>query len=76
MLDTTRAITFEHLPGAYFFSDAAVQEATRYENAVAAHQANGDEAALWDDLAALGYDRDEIEWHVRNRGKRMAQGYT
>jgi hypothetical protein len=44
--------------------------ATRYENVVAAYQIAGDEAALWEGLAALGFDERDIQWHVDNRGKR------
>jgi hypothetical protein len=87
MLDTTKAasidvagaITFEQLPGAHFFGQAAVEDhayaATRYENCVDAYQITGDETELWEALPALGFDRDEIQWHVDNRGRRMEQGY-
>ena len=67
------------LPAAHFASKRALEEcraeATQYEQAVAAYEADGDEATLWGVLAGLGYDRREIDWHAHNRGRRLVQGY-
>ena len=35
---------------------------------------NLDEAELWAQLNALGYDSSEVEWHISNPGRRMEQG--
>ena len=40
------------------------------------YAAGGDEADLWDDLVALGVDRDEILWRVDRPGRRMEQVYA
>ena len=32
---------------------------------------NLDEAELWAELTALGYDAIEIDWHIANPGQRM-----
>jgi hypothetical protein len=46
-----------------------------YANAVRDYaRGNLDEAELWAELTALGYDAFEIEWHIANPGQRMAQG--
>jgi hypothetical protein len=50
-------------------------EAKSYEAAVAEFAADGDEASLWEDLRALGFDNDEISWHAHRRGQRMKIGY-
>jgi hypothetical protein len=75
-LDVASEITFEQLPGAHFFSQAAVfacgYEATRYEGAV--YELTGDGIALWEDLGSLGYDAREIHWHADNPGRRMERG--
>jgi hypothetical protein len=70
---------FGQLPGAHFYSEQAVNNyayaATRYENIVAQYDFDGDEADLWESLRGLGFDRNEIQWHVAHRGERMQQGY-
>ena len=41
-----------------------------YANAVRDYaRGNLDEAELWAELTALGYDAFEIEWHIANPGK-------
>ena len=35
---------------------------------------NLDEAELWVELTALGYNSFEIEWHIANPGRRMSRG--
>ena len=43
-----------------------------YANAVRDYaRGNLDEAELWAELTALGYDAFEIEWHIANPGQRM-----
>lgn len=43
-----------------------------YANAVRDYvRGNLDEAELWAELNALGYDAFEIEWHIANPGQRM-----
>jgi hypothetical protein len=77
MLPATKGADHEHaqrqyrrsrLPGASFEGAAALAEhrvtAEAYEAAVRHYGAGGEEAELWDDLAALGFDRDEIQWHL------------
>jgi hypothetical protein len=68
------------LPGAYFFTPESVTEfraeAEDYERAAMEFEQYGCEATLWDALRNLGLNYDEIEWHVANRGKRMARGYV
>jgi hypothetical protein len=72
-------ITAIGLPAARFDSLASIEtfrgEAERYEAAVAAYQADGEEAALWEALAGLGYDHEAIRWHIGRCGERMPQGY-
>ena len=42
-----------------------------YTNAVRDYaRGNLDEAELWAELTALGYDAFEIEWHIANPGQR------
>ena len=42
-----------------------------YTNAVRDYaRGNLDEAELWAELTALGYDAFEIEWHIANPGRR------
>jgi hypothetical protein len=64
------------LPGGHFADAASLREfrpeARAYEAIIAADL---DEADLWPALAALGFDRREIQWHVDNPGTRMRQGY-
>lgn len=52
------------------------REAARYEHAVALFAVDGEEAALWEDLTVIGFDADEVQWHVDNRGQRVAIGYV
>ena len=79
-LDVAGAVTFCDLPGARFNSERAVHEhgyvASRYEGVVAAYELCGDEPTLWHDLAGLGFNAVEIQWHADNRGRRMEQGYA
>ena len=43
-----------------------------YANAVRDYaRGNLDEAELWAELTALGYDAFEIEWHIANPGQCM-----
>ena len=67
-------------PGAVFDSAAALAEfrsdAERYEAAVSAYAAGGDEADLWEALGRLGVNRLEIQWHVDQPGKRMRRGFA
>lgn len=35
---------------------------------------NLDEAELWVELVAVGYNSFEIEWHIANPGRRMSRG--
>ena len=78
-MDIGNALTFGELPGAHFASERAVNDhgyvATRYENVVAKFDVDGDEAELWESLVGLGFENDEIEWHVAHRGERMKRGY-
>jgi len=64
MLKIEVSFTFAQLPNAFFRSQEAVdgcaQEATTYDNAVTAFELDGDEAAIWEALAALGYEPAEI----------------
>jgi len=34
-----------------------------------------DIAEFWEELQGLGFEYDEIQWHLGNPGKRMTQGY-
>ena len=43
-----------------------------YANAVRDYaRGNLDEAELWAELTALGYDALEVEWHIANPGQRI-----
>ena len=79
MLKIEDAITFAALPGAVFYGEPAVfthaDYAKRYERTVRDYAAGGDEAILWEDLLSLCFEPDEIQWHIENRGERMARGY-
>ena len=46
-----------------------------YANAVRDYaRGNLDEAELWAELTALGYDAFEIEWHIANPGSTYGVG--
>ena len=46
-----------------------------YANAVRDYaRGNLDEAELWAELTALGYDALEVEWHIANPGQRIEWG--
>lgn len=53
-----------------------IQEITdlNYERAIREYERTRDDLLLHEDLAALGFDRDEIQWHVEHPGQRMRQG--
>ena len=78
-MDLGKAMTCAELPGATLYGDAAVAEhrdfATRYEAAVAQFEQDGEPAELWENLRALRFENDEIQWHVDHRGEQMTQGY-
>jgi len=78
--DIPGTIATPDLPGAVFFSYEAlletVHDALAYEAAVAEYAREGDEFLLAVDLNELGFRTQDIEWHVKNRGKRMRQGYA
>jgi hypothetical protein len=67
------------LPGAYFFTPESLiefrDEAVRYEQTVADFERYGCEPDLSEGLHDLCFNDAEIEWHVKNRGKRMQRGY-
>lgn len=68
------------LPGAAFDGAAALAQhrdnAATYEAAVRNYAAGGDDCQLWEALAALGFVRAEIMWHVKRPGRRMRQGFA
>jgi hypothetical protein len=68
------------LPGAEFSGAAALTQhrhhAETYEAAIRCYMASGDEASLWSDLAGLGIEPDEIQWHVERPGRRIRQAYA
>jgi len=68
------------LPGACFDSAEVLAEfrtdAEAYEAVAAAFDAGAlDIAEFWEELQGLGFEYDEIQWHLGNPGKRMTQGY-
>ena len=67
------------LPGAQFNSPAAIEEYKSYAEAVEAaladYDKSGCEATLLEELGALGFNYEEIEWHADNPGKRKLYGY-
>ena len=68
---------FAHLVSCHARGGAPVEIAhniipLEYANAVRDYaRGNLDEAELWAELTALGYDAFEIEWHIANPGQRM-----
>ena len=65
------------LPGARFANGDALaefrNEAVRYEAIIAA---NLDEIDLWEELGKLGFERDEIAWHINHPDERMERGFA
>ncbi len=47
-----------------------------YERAIRDYQRTRDDLLLHEDLAALGFDNAEIEWHAEHSGQRMRQGFV
>jgi hypothetical protein len=66
-------------PGAVFSGPLALAEfgydAEAYERAVADFESTGDDITLTESLCALGFERDEIAWHVEHPGGRVERSF-